>query len=68
MGHTNPQTYGEGLCMICVSEIEKLLKQIEELRFYMIKIKEGKTYTDPEVVAASQELDAILDKYQEIIM
>jgi len=30
----------------------------------MIKIKEDKIYIDPEVVAASQELDIILDKYQ----
>jgi len=30
----------------------------------MIKIKEGKYYSHPEVVAASQELDSVLDKYQ----
>ena len=30
----------------------------------MIKIKKGKYYSHPEVVAASQELDAVLDKYQ----
>jgi hypothetical protein len=49
-------------------ELEELIRQIEELRLNMIKIKEGKSYTDPEVVAASQELDAVLDKYQVILM
>ena len=49
-------------------ELEKLMKQIEELRLNMIKIKEGKSFTDPEVVAVSQELDAVLDKYQVILM
>ena len=34
----------------------------------MIKIKEGKSFTNPEVVAASQKLDVALDKYQEIMM
>ena len=34
----------------------------------MIKAKEGRSYTAPEVVAASQELDAVLDKYQEMLM
>jgi len=51
-----------------VSELEELIKQIEELRLNMIKIKEGKSYTDPGVVAASQELDAVLNKYQEMLM
>lgn len=51
-----------------MSEIEELIKRIEELRLNMIKTKEERSYTDPEVVAASQELDAVLDKYQEIQM
>ena len=51
-----------------MSELEELIKQIEELRLSMIKIKEGKSYMDPEVVAASQELDTVLDKYQEMLM
>ncbi|WP_345788565.1 aspartyl-phosphate phosphatase Spo0E family protein [Desulfosporosinus lacus] len=34
----------------------------------MIKIKEGKSFTDPEVVTASQILDAVLDKYQIMLM
>ncbi|MDQ7096060.1 aspartyl-phosphate phosphatase Spo0E family protein [Desulfosporosinus sp. PR] len=46
----------------------KLIKRIEELRLNMIKIKEGRSYTDPEVIAASQELDLVLDQYQEMLM
>lgn len=53
---------------IRISELEELIKQIEELRSSMIKIKEGRSYTDPEVIAASQELDAVLDKYQEMMI
>jgi Spo0E like sporulation regulatory protein. len=52
---------------IFVPEIEELIKQIEELRLNMIKIKEGKTLTDPEVVAASQMLDAILNEYYKLL-
>lgn len=51
-----------------MSEIGELIQQIEELRMKMIQIKEGKSYTDPEVIAASQELDSLLNKYQEILM
>ena len=51
-----------------MSELEELIKQIEELRQSMIKIKEGKSYTDPKVVAASQELDAVLNKYHVMLM
>ena len=40
------------------------MKEIERLRSKMIKIKNGKYFSDQEVVAASQELDAVLDKYQ----
>ena len=51
-----------------MSEIKELIKQIEELRSNMIKTTEGKSYTNPEVLAASQELDAVLNQYQEAIM
>ena len=51
-----------------MSELEELIKQIEELRLRMIKTKEGKSYTNPEVITASQELDAVLNKYHEIMM
>ena len=51
-----------------MSELEELIKQIEELRSTMIKLKEGKSYTDPKVITASQMLDAVLDKYQEMLI
>ncbi|ODA41929.1 aspartyl-phosphate phosphatase Spo0E family protein [Desulfosporosinus sp. BG] len=51
-----------------MSELEELIKRIEELRLNMIKKKEGRSYTDPEIVAASRELDVVLDKYQEMLM
>ncbi len=50
-----------------MSELEKLINQIE-LRSRMINIKEDRSYTDPEVITASQELDAVLNKYQEMVM
>jgi len=49
---------------IFVYDLDELIKEIEKLRLYMIQIKEGKSFTDPEVVAASQALDAVLNKYQ----
>jgi hypothetical protein len=64
-GHTNPIAFEEGFML---SELEELIKQIEELRSNLIKIKEGKSFTDPEVIAASQELDVVLDKYQVMLM
>ena len=51
-----------------MSELEELLKQIEELRLSMFKIKEGRSFTDPEVIIASKMLDAVLDKYQDMLM
>ena len=47
--------------------IDEVIKQIEELRLNLIKIKEGKAYTDSEVVTASQRLDQVLNRYQELI-
>ena len=51
-----------------MSEIEELIKQIEELRFSTNKVQEGKSYTDPEVMAACHELHVALDRYQGILM
>jgi hypothetical protein len=51
-----------------MSEHEELIKQIEKSRLAMIKVKEGNSYSSPVVVAASQALDIILDKYQEMLM
>lgn len=51
-----------------MSKIEEFEKEIEDLRLNMVKVKEGKLYTDPEVVVASQELDGVMDKYYEMLM
>ena len=51
-----------------MNEIKELINQIEEFRLKMIKAKDGKSFTDPEVVTASQMLDLVLDKYQEMLM
>ena len=48
-----------------MSELRELIIEIEKLRSNMAGIREGRSYTDPKVVAASQKLDAVLDKYQE---
>ena len=45
--------------------IDELIKQIEELRLALIRAKVGRAYSDPVVVAASQKLDEVLNKYQE---
>ena len=49
-------------------ELEEIMKQIEELRLNMVRIKEGKTtLTDQEVITASQMLDATLNEYYKVI-
>ena len=53
---------------MCVFELEGLIKQIKELRLSTINVKESKSDTDPEAVAACQELDAALDRYQGMLM
>ena len=63
-GHTNPQTWGG----IYVSDSEELLKKIEELRLNMVNIKDDKPFTHPELLAASQELDTVLNKHQETLI
>jgi len=46
----------------------KIVKEIEKLRADLVRIKEGKAYTDPEVIRASQELDRALDVYQALML
>ncbi len=50
-----------------MSEMEEILKQIEELRASMIKLNDEKSLTDPEVVTASQMLDAVLNEYYKML-
>jgi len=46
--------------------INELIMRIEELRLDLVRIKVGRAYTDPEVVAASQKLDEVLNIYQDL--
>src|SRR5665648_1054759 len=56
---------GDGAFRTAGSEI---VIKIEKLRADLVRIKEGKAYTDPEVIRASQELDRALDVYQELML
>ncbi|MDQ7095269.1 aspartyl-phosphate phosphatase Spo0E family protein [Desulfosporosinus sp. PR] len=51
-----------------MSEIEKLLKQVEELHLSMVEIKKGKSIKDIGVITESQILDIVLNNYQEELM
>jgi len=50
-----------------MSKLQEISKTIAELRTKLNKIAEGKNMTDPEVVAASQMLDAVLNEYQKLM-
>ncbi|BAU28757.1 Spo0E like sporulation regulatory protein [Aneurinibacillus soli] len=50
-----------------MNEIEELLKQIEELRRTLYALATKKKLSDPEVVTASQMLDALLNEYEKLI-
>ncbi|MBC2724254.1 aspartyl-phosphate phosphatase Spo0E family protein [Desulfosporosinus sp.] len=51
-----------------MSELDKVVDQIEKLRSSTIKVQEDKSSDDPEAVAACHELHTALDRYQEILM
>jgi hypothetical protein len=50
-----------------LSDLEEVLKSIEELRSKLNKFSEGRNLSDPEVVSASQMLDALLNEYQKLM-
>lgn len=50
-----------------MSVINELIMEIEKLRLDLIRIKEGRAYTDPDVLKASQTLDEVLNKYQDFV-
>lgn len=51
-----------------MSKLDEISKQVEELRKSLHDLIDQKgSLTDPEVVAVSQILDAVLNKYSEII-
>lgn len=47
--------------------IKEVVEQIEELRLELVRIKVGRTYSDPKVVTASQKLDKVLNEYQKLV-
>jgi hypothetical protein len=49
-------------------EIEKLLKQVDELHLSMTKIKDGKSILDFDVIIESQVLDIVLNNYKKTLM
>lgn len=51
-----------------MSEIEKLLKQVEELHTSIFEIKEGKSLNDLGVIIESQILDIVLNNYKETLI
>ncbi|MDP4128401.1 MAG: aspartyl-phosphate phosphatase Spo0E family protein [Bacillota bacterium] len=51
-----------------MSEIEELLKRVEELHLNMIKIKEGKSVKDREVIIESRILDIVLSNFQDVLI
>lgn len=51
-----------------MSEIEDVLEQVEKVREKMNKmLKEKGDLLDPEVIAASQMLDSVLNEYYKIL-
>ncbi|MDQ7092888.1 aspartyl-phosphate phosphatase Spo0E family protein [Desulfosporosinus sp. PR] len=51
-----------------MSELAKIIGQIEELRLSTIKVQGDNSSADPETVAACHELHTALDRYQGILM
>lgn len=50
-----------------MSELEEMMKELEKLRANLLKITEGITLTDPEVMVAGQMLDAVLNEYYKLL-
>jgi stage 0 sporulation regulatory protein len=67
----NPRVSGKdnlkpkGDCLMTTEE--KLIKKIEELRLALNEITKEKELSDPEVIIASQMLDAVLNEYHRIL-
>ncbi|MEN6414187.1 MAG: aspartyl-phosphate phosphatase Spo0E family protein [Veillonellales bacterium] len=47
-----------------MTELDEILKTIEELRTKLNKLSKGRSLTDPDVLLVSQMLDALLNEYQ----
>ncbi|WP_148265286.1 aspartyl-phosphate phosphatase Spo0E family protein [Desulfosporosinus orientis] len=51
-----------------MSELDKIVNQIAELRASTIQVQENFSSAGPETVAACHELHTALDRYQGILM
>ncbi|BBI34624.1 aspartyl-phosphate phosphatase Spo0E family protein [Cohnella abietis] len=47
--------------------LEELLRQIEQMRHELHELINSKSFSDQEVVVASQMLDSILNEYQRLL-
>lgn len=50
-----------------MDQLKQLLVQIEQLRQQLSDLHKNKNFTDPEVVVASQMLDAVLNDYYRLM-
>lgn len=55
--------------MLILSEIEELIKDIDKLKKNLNKLIEKKSFNlqDPEIIEASQELNDVITKYNNLI-
>ncbi|GGH16607.1 aspartyl-phosphate phosphatase Spo0E family protein [Paenibacillus segetis] len=50
-----------------MDQLKQLLIQIEQLRQQLNDLHQNKNFTDPEVIIASQMLDAVLNEYYRLM-
>jgi hypothetical protein len=54
--------------VLILDDLEKLRQEIEKLRDHLNELALKHQLTDPEIVGASQILDAMLNEYQKMIL
>lgn len=50
-----------------MNEVQEVEDIIDKLRMRLHETASGRSFTDPEVVKASQELDKMLNEYQRLL-
>lgn len=50
-----------------MDEVEETVRLIEKLRIHLHEKARGRSFTDPEVIKVSQELNQILNKYERLL-
>lgn len=50
-----------------MSDLNEVLKSIEDLRMQIDDMTESKNFTDPQAMYASRMLEGVLNEYQEIM-